>query len=241
MNADIITRLPWDSKHFGIDVAKVNANRLTEQSVCEVQAWLGTNTIDCLYFMAVPEAATLQYAAGLGFRFVDARVTLESAPRPTLAARGIRLATPGDLPNLYRIAAESHHDSRFYVDGRFKLDACNELYRIWITKGLSDEGGAVFVPDIDGNPAGYISINVKNGVGHISLLAVDAQYRGRHLATELMRAANSWFLSREVTKFEVPTQAGNIPALRLYESCGFRISQIEPWYHRWTAEQPSNV
>jgi ribosomal protein S18 acetylase RimI-like enzyme len=234
---DAITSLAWDSAHFRIRVAQVNSTRLTPALATQISAWLKQNAVDCLYFLATPEAHTLRLAAELGFRFVGARVTLESSPRDAPPdPRLTRPAAPADMAELRRIAAESHHDSRFYLDGKFRREDCDQLYRLWITKGFTDKDGAVFVADLDGRPAGYISINATARQGHISLLAVDAQYRGRRLATELLRRADSWFRSRDVATVIVPTQAGNIPALRLYGSYGFLISKIEPWYHRWTAE-----
>jgi dTDP-4-amino-4,6-dideoxy-D-galactose acyltransferase len=237
MSTECVTKLPWDSKHFGIEIARVNGNRLSESLVSEIEEWLAANPVDCLYFSAALEANTLRYAAELGFRFIDARVTLETAPRLTEPAKGIRVATHEDLPDLCRIASESHHDSRFYADGRFDRNACDKLYRIWISNGLSDENGVVFVPDMEGKAAGYISIHAKDGAGQISLLAVDTPFRRFHLGTELIRAANAWFLAQGVSRIEVPTQAGNIPAIRLYEKSGFLVWKVEPWYHRWTVEQ----
>ncbi len=45
--------------------------------------------------------------------------------------------------------------------------------------------------------------------------------------------AEAWFRERSIERVTVPTQAANIPALRLYESRGFKISKVEPWFHRW--------
>jgi dTDP-4-amino-4,6-dideoxy-D-galactose acyltransferase len=228
--------LPWDSSHFGVRVARVETNRLKPETVADINVWLNANAVDCLYFLAVPEAETMKLAAGAGFRFVDARVTLDYVlpKNPCSESSGcVRTAVSKDIPELQRIASESHHDSRFYVDGNFARPACDELFRIWITKGFENKEGVVFVAEQDNKPVGYNSIYTSESEGVISLIAIDSSYRGRGLATHLMNRAEAWFRQHNVERVTVPTQAANIPALRLYESRGFKIAKVEPWFHRW--------
>jgi dTDP-4-amino-4,6-dideoxy-D-galactose acyltransferase len=236
-NAEVVCELlPWDSAHFGVRVARVEPNRLTPATVANIEAWLKSNPVNCLYFLAAPEAETLRLAAESGFRFVDARVTLEcnlSKVTPAKSGTNVRSAVSDDLDELRRIASESHHDSRFYVDGNFPRAACDELYRIWITKGFENKHGAVFVAEQDGKAVGYNSIYESDGDGVISLIAIDSMYRGRSLATQLMNRSEAWFRQQNVERVTVPTQAANVPALRLYESRGFKIAKVEPWFHRW--------
>jgi hypothetical protein len=52
----------------------------------------------------------------------------------------LRTAVEEDLDELQEIASESHHDSRFYVDGNFSRSACDELYRIWIANEEHQRG-----------------------------------------------------------------------------------------------------
>jgi len=228
--------LPWDSSHFGLRIARVETNRLDPSVLAEIDVWLNANPVDCLYFLAAPESETLKLAAKAGFRFVDARVTLDYVlPKNARAESSgyVRTATREDLPELQRIASESHHDSRFYVDGNFARPACDELYRIWISKGLENKEGRVFVAEQDSKLVGYNSIYQSEGEGTISLIAIDSRYRGQGLATHLMNRAEQWFREQNVERVTVPTQAANIPALRLYESRGFKITKVEPWFHRW--------
>ena len=70
----------------------------------------------------------MRLAARNGFRFVDARVTLKSPIRAesfTEVPR-IRRVRAEDISELRRIAGESHHDTRFYVDGNFSRETCDE-------------------------------------------------------------------------------------------------------------------
>jgi dTDP-4-amino-4,6-dideoxy-D-galactose acyltransferase len=229
-------KLPWDSAHFGMRIGTVQASLLTRETASEIEEWLLLNPVDCLYFLAEPEPETMRVASQHGFRFVDGRVTLEANARPTetpsgVRLAGVRLANDADLPELCRIAGTSHRNTRFYTDGGFAPEACDRLYQLWITNGLRD--GAVFVVDCPDGLAGYISISASDGVGHISLIAVDAASRRGGLASRLMQAASGWFLAKGVERIRVPTQIANVPALRLYEAHGFKVSAIQFWYHRW--------
>ena len=49
----------------------------------------------------------------------------------------------------------------------------------------------------------------------------------------IIRLAIEWFKNKDVRKIEVVTQGRNIPALRLYQKCGFQIQSLQIWYHKW--------
>jgi ribosomal protein S18 acetylase RimI-like enzyme len=223
--------------HFGLSVARFDSTRLVESAVAEMQYWLEIDPMDCIYFLAEPEPQTMRLAARCGFRFVDSRVTLEapiSDPLGTTSPR-IRTALANDLAALRRIAGESHHNTRFYADGNFPRQACDELYRLWIEKAIHERNGTVFVALQEAQPAGYISCGVTNGQGQIGLLAVDSVCRGRSMGSELVREAIAWMGSHGAKTVKVSTQGLNVPSLRLYEKCGFSIASVELWYHLWAA------
>ena len=44
--------LDWDSDFFGRRMARANVNRLTPESLRQIQSWCDSQRIDCLYFLA---------------------------------------------------------------------------------------------------------------------------------------------------------------------------------------------
>lgn len=165
--------LAWDSEFFGRRVGRVRGGRLDPERLAAIEAWLQAEAIDCLYFLAdADDPATAVLAEEAGFRLVDVRVTLERETAalilPEISA-AIRPACPEDVPALRRIAAASHHDSRFYADPHFDRGRCDELYATWIEKSVKeakdlrdskdgkDGKDAVLVAEVEGRPAGYIS------------------------------------------------------------------------------------
>ncbi|MGA9624552.1 MAG: GNAT family N-acetyltransferase [Bryobacteraceae bacterium] len=239
---DCCRYLWWDSEHFGARIGCVNATRLTAALLADIDQWASSHSIDCLYFLAEPDPLTMRLAACMGFRFVDARVTFEAQlPRPASPeeTRSIRLATLNDIPDLRRIAGESHRDSRFYVDGNFPPSACGEMYRVWIERSCREPGlaCAVFVAERERCPVGYISCRVATEVGHIGLVAVDGKCRNLGLGARLVCQALSWFGAQGVRRVAVVTQGSNVPAQRLYQKSGFLISSVQLWYHRWFRQE----
>jgi dTDP-4-amino-4,6-dideoxy-D-galactose acyltransferase len=231
------TRLAWDSTHFGLSVARFDSHRLVESAVAEMRYWLEIDPMDCIYFLAEPEPQTMRLAARSGFQFVDSRVTLETpiAGPFDMKSPRIRTAATDDIAILRRIAGESHHNTRFYSDGNFPRQACDELYRLWIEKAIHEPNGTVLVALQEAQPVGYISCGVTNGQGQIGLLAVDSLCRSRSLGSELVREAIAWMGSNGATSIMVATQGLNVSSLRLYEKCGFSIASVELWYHLWAA------
>jgi len=79
--------LEWDSAFFGVRIARLTGPLDSPQAVLQLQQWLVANQPDCVYYLAGAGAAdSIRAAEDLGFRYMDARVTLEreiteSAPR----------------------------------------------------------------------------------------------------------------------------------------------------------------
>src|SRR5689334_2207662 len=60
--------LEWDSKFFGMRIARVAGLRLDMERVGEIARAVREQSIDCLYFLAEPERETIQIAELQGFQ-----------------------------------------------------------------------------------------------------------------------------------------------------------------------------
>jgi dTDP-4-amino-4,6-dideoxy-D-galactose acyltransferase len=147
----------------------------------------------------------------------------------------IREAVPADVPELRRIAAASHHDSRFYHDSHFDRRRCDELYSTWIESCRGDPDGVVLAAAPDaGSVRGYITASLAAaGQGRIGLFAVDSAARGQGIGGRLIAAAFDWLAGRGATRASVVTQGRNVRAQRIYQQFGMRTRSLELWYHRW--------
>lgn len=241
------TLLEWDSRFFGLRIARVNAARLTPESAADVAAWCAAQTIDCLYLLAdADDPQTVRLAEAGGYHQVDVRLTfaltgLQAHPIPVSPDMSLRSALPTDLPALQAIASASYTASRFYFDQRFPRERCDALYATWAARDLDaalrdPQTAAVLVATDDvGTPAGFITGQVGDGGGVIGLVGVAAAARGRGLGLAVVQAGLAWFAARGCDRVTVVTQARSVAAQRLYQRCGFLTESLALWYHKWWA------
>ena len=233
--------LEWDSGFFGRKIARLTLPCLTPEVVSAAVAWCVANQIACLYFLAdADHSETAQLAAEHEFQLVDVRITLEHAglaefaPSALSAEKGIRPFAAADLPALRDLAGRSYRDSRFFFDPHFSPARSQQLFETWIEKSCNDDREQIFVVEVEGKPAGYITCQFADvQTGQIGLLGVDAAVQGRGVGKGLIAAALSWFAAQGAIKVIVVTQGRNIRAQRLYQKCGFVTSSLQLWYHRW--------
>jgi ribosomal protein S18 acetylase RimI-like enzyme len=57
---------------------------------------------------------------------------------------------------------------------------------------------------------------------------VKPEWRGLHIAEELINACFSWARARKIVSARLGVTATNISAIRCYERCGFKITGTEP-------------
>lgn len=235
--------LTWDSTFFGRRIANVTVNRLTGQTMQQIQSWCDVQRIDCLYFLAdSSDSETVTLAEDAGFRFVDIRVTLErkieQLPSSGDTRGSIRPYRADDLSTLRNIARVSHHDSRFYHDKKFPESLCDALYETWIEKSAHGYADIVWVATLQDEPLGYISCHwAPSGNPRIGLFAVAKQAQGLGLGKHLLLEGLRWFAQKGVPTVSVVTQGRNIRGQRLYQGCGFVTRSMQLWYHYWPSSK----
>lgn len=241
MNPDnLVKLLTWDTDFFGMRIASINGNRLSRDEESAVHGWCLDNRIECLYFLADPsDTETIRVAEKSGFSLADIRITLDRkiSAMPAVwqpEAPSIRLAVAADIPALRPIAAVNHRDSRFYHDGGFPRERCDELYATWIEKSCTGFADAVLVPAPETEAVGYLSCHLRDaGVGQIGLVGISSECQGKGLGQLLLNESLRWFVAAGVDRVEVVTQGRNIAAQRLYQKHGFMTKTVQLWYHKW--------
>lgn len=231
--------LAWDSEFFGRTIARAMVSRLTEDMADKIESWCAAQNIECLYFLAdSSDPETTKVAQARGFRFVDARLTLERRTNETdgkgSPAVTVRSAEEEDIPALRMLARTAHHDSRFYFDGNFLRMRCDALFEAWIEKSCRGWAQKVFVAGENGQADGYLTCHVSDaGEGQIALVGVSENARGKGLGTSLIWEALRWFEQQGIGTITVVTQGRNVAAQRLYQKCGFATRSMEFWFHKW--------
>jgi dTDP-4-amino-4,6-dideoxy-D-galactose acyltransferase len=212
-------------------IGRVRGSTLQREAV---DAWAEENAVDCLYFLAADEPGAAVHAEDAGFRLVDVRIELER-PAEGDERSTLRPARPEDRDQLLALARENHRITRFYADPQFPDERCDDLYEAWMVNSLEGWAAAVLIPDRPEDPAGYVTCHVDETTssGSIGLIGVAPEARGRGLGHELVAGAVAWCRDSGQTRVTVVTQTRNVPALRMFESSGFRTEAVALWFHKW--------
>ena len=234
--------LSWDSEFFGLRIAKALIHRVDAPQMLSIQSWCTQQKIDCFYFLSdADDPLTTQLLEQHAYHLVDTRLTFERRlmgdlpPFDTMKAI-IRDAHDGDIQSLKRIAQHSYQHTRYYFDGRFPIEQCNELYVTWIEKSYRGYADKDWVAELEGVVVGFITASLHNHQGDIGLVGVDSQHSGKGIGYQLVLFALAWLQQNKAQSVKVVTQGRNIPAQRLYQRVGFITHSLQHWYHYWRTQ-----
>lgn len=93
-----------------------------------------------------------------------------------------------------------------------------------------------FVIEAAGRVAAYGGLWVIAGEGHITNIAVHPECRGQGLGRQLVVRMLQAGREKGCEKFTLEVRPANTPAVKLYESLGFRGVGIRPKYYQDTGE-----
>lgn len=221
---------PWMAKVFGHDVFRV-APEGTDTTALRhhLRAREGRTAFYCAK-VATDRIDQVQALAALGFGVVDVNVTFEREPGdgcgPTTPVRD---AVQSDREPLLRIAESCFVYSRFHLDPRVPDRVANAVKREWVDSYLHGRRGeCLLVAEHDGSPVGFLAVLAAKSHGRdarvIDLVGVDRTVQGRGVGKSLVQE----FVCSQPAGCEllrVGTQAANVPSMRLYERCGFRVAE----------------
>ncbi|HSW98156.1 MAG TPA: GNAT family N-acetyltransferase [Candidatus Saccharimonadales bacterium] len=167
------------------------------------------------------------------FRLVDGLISLELTQfeAPKTKSEYIHPASLEDLEKLKHIAQTSFELNRFYNDSVIQKEKADELYGKWIENSIKGEAAdTVLIYTEEDTILGFLTLS-RNG--HIPLIAVSKDARGKGTAKKLIQESFAYFKKWNIEKLTIETQMGNIPALRAYGTCGFKIVDSHLTF-RWT-------
>jgi ribosomal protein S18 acetylase RimI-like enzyme len=229
------TRLPWDSDLFGFAAGKVqflSAGEESRQELCSalLEDVRGAGIRHLVARVDAGDLATAQTLEGAGFVLIDAIQTFAiKTPRSVRGATAdclVRDYRSTDLEELCAIARTAYRYDRFHADSALSPGVADRVHEEWVRNScLGKPASHVVVAEADGRIAGYVTCKVNSTVGTIELVATAEFARGRGVGRAATRRALRWFGRNGAETVEVGTQLRNIPAGRLYESCGFRLKR----------------
>jgi len=233
--------LHWDSDVFEFPVARLRDtdDRNALQTAIEAARESG---VKLAYLFAKGEESA-QAAISLDGQLISERVTFAREVTDDAGFAFAREDTSIVLEpwhdtspsaDLLRLARDAGSYSRFRVDPKVPKRVFNQIYDAWIINSLNKKIADEVMVIRDGSSiSGLVTVGAKDGRADIGLLSVREEARGRGLGKALVRAALEWALAKGHREAQVVTQRANIPACRLYSSCGYSVESAEQVFHFW--------
>jgi dTDP-4-amino-4,6-dideoxy-D-galactose acyltransferase len=193
--------------------------------------------------IATRDVMAVTHATQAGFSVVDVNVTFDwdsdgagasgNAPNHN-GVMTIDAADADDAAAVEAIAGRCFAFSRFHLDPAVGLDRANEVKRQWARNACHGRASAVYVARRQNDVVGFLAVlENRSGAGTdaiIDLVGVDAGHQGQGAGRALSRSFVEQWRGR-ADRLRVGTQISNIPAMRLYESIGFRVAETSYVLH----------
>ncbi len=228
--------LDFDTRLFGAQLGSISRTGDHPVTAAALRALLDDAKQDgyehLIFRTGAEDFASIWAAEHSGMRLVDIGVdstfTFGTTPVPEQpTAPLVRQARITDIAPLQALAATAFVRSRFVTDPFFDAEANVKLHREWVKNLFGGLAQAIFVCEIDGNVAGFVSNSVNATEARIALIATNARYRRMGIGKALVAKAVNWSHDQGVPNAHVKTQAHNYPALALYHRAGYVVSKTE--------------
>ncbi|MBK7028616.1 MAG: GNAT family N-acetyltransferase [Bacteroidales bacterium] len=231
--------LDWDTTFFGYKIGSILADQLTPAVLSSIIKEMRIQNYKLAYGFAKPEdvisnGAFAEYSAFLADEKVTFQRNLKEDDNFSFVSSVKEYLSPEPSEKLRKLALQSGIYSRFKIDPNFIHEEYGKLYNEWIEKSVNKTlAKIVLAYFIEEDEKGFITLNMKNNVGSIGLIAVDENARGLSIGRELTNASLHYFKEAGMESVEVVTQKSNEVACKFYTSLGFSIKDIVNVYHLW--------
>ncbi len=220
----------WDSNFFNIKIGEVTniSDEIVSQMISE--------NYDLIYiFLRLTNEKVLNELLNeTNAKIVDTKVVFKkNISTLDENVNFFEFNSTDSFDQLEKLSIESGHKSRFKLDNNFKKGKFEELYKIWIQKSIEKDEIKVFVYRENKKLAGFVTVEIKNGIGAIGLIAVDNSLRGNGIGRKLVSQVEAFLIKSKVNVLEVATQLDNIEACAFYNNLGFEIKETINIYHLW--------
>lgn len=230
--------LNWDSNFFNIKVSRINEIISDQVQLENILIELKRLGIELSYYSAPNPLDNFELPSDFyEFNLVDKKTTYLKKIEKVDIHNKLVSEYDADYPDdkLINLAIQSGIYSRFNVDKKIGRKNYEKLYEEWIINSVNKKlAKKVLVYKEESGIIGFITLGVKNMIADIGIIAVDSDYRGQGIGKILMAAAENWFANNHYNQIQVVTQGDNLPACKLYETSGYKVTRMEYFYHLWT-------
>jgi ribosomal protein S18 acetylase RimI-like enzyme len=245
------SHLPWDSEQFGFEAGRVDllvaagdyrrARQREEALLCALLESCRHRGIRHLIARVdAGDFSAIHALEAAGFETIDGIQTFSLTLGDSMVPENrndceVRLFRQQDLEQILTIARSSYIFDRFHADCAVPPEIADAVNETWLRNSCLGKATDSVVVAADGRQVlGYVTCKIDRETGpglgllfgSIVLVATAAAARGRGVGRAATFGALAWFCEQGVRVVEVGTQLRNLPAGRLYESCGFRLVRV---------------
>jgi dTDP-4-amino-4,6-dideoxy-D-galactose acyltransferase len=253
------TWLDWDTEQFGFPAARLDllAASGSREHALDIRFDLLGETLDecedrgVRHLIARVDAGddtSIHALEHYGFELIDGIQTFTldlSAFAPgsvDLRNCEVRPYRDSELEQVLAIARSSYVFDRFHCDPVLSPEVADRINETWVRNCcLGRMADIVMVAARGEQVLAFVTCKIDEpatrllglGCGVIGMVATDASVRRTGVASAATAGALEWFRSNNVAAVEVGTQLRNVPAARLYERCGFRLTDVSLTFRKW--------
>lgn len=228
-----VTGMTWDSDFFGLRIGRVDVASEEDAMLLSSQADSLKECFDLIYVFARHGLAF----SGRYAKLVDEKTVYTMEGIPCLEANCNVIVWDckrGMTEDLLHLALVSGQYSRFRLDDRFPEGSYERLYSRWMEQSVNQAlATEVFCYMVEDVPRGLVTLDRKDGVGTIGLVAIHEDFQHRGIGSAMMQHVIAYSKKTQVDKLTVATQLGNNPACKLYEKSGFKVQSVTDVWHWW--------
>lgn len=225
--------LSWDSSFFGYTCGKLETSgtHLSEKDVFQY-----FNKVPELFFLTVTSDSPLSLE---GTTYNERKILYyKETPveeRPEFSSKNILSIEKFDRINeLYYLALEAGHDSRFRNDKMMKNFEFEKMYFEWIFKSIQGKfDDKVFVYKSNEEFIGLLTLKKRNDDMIIGLVAAGKKSQGLGIGTQLIKFAEIEARKTKCKNLLVSTQETNRTACSFYEKNSFKVLKETSISHIW--------
>lgn len=176
------------------------------------------------YRIAAFEFFLIHVLERAGFILVDGFINLEktlSGAKKSKENPQIKIAQGEKSGVIEAMGSKIFSYNRLYNDPFIQKEKADLFYTRWVQNCLFGKAAdLVLVWEEKEKIVGFVALQKS---GHIPLIGVKKEWRGKGIAKGLINESLRYFLNWRVKKIRIGTQVTNISAIRAYSSCGFQV------------------
>ncbi|MEW1697030.1 GNAT family N-acetyltransferase [Streptomyces sp. NPDC093249] len=222
-------------ERLGIDEADRGRGRGAVAALASEEVLRGWGCVEVQISVPADAVAALRTAGSLGYTERSRNMVKELPEEPPALPEGVEVRPmTGEEYEVWEARAKEGF-ARSWIDrgvpeeqARAKAEASHRKY---LPEGLATPGVAIHVVVRDGRSAGFLwTGRIELEPGHWAAFVYDievgAEHRGLGYGRALMLLAERVAREAGETRLGLHVFAGNTPAIRLYESLGFRVTYV---------------